>query len=154
LLEPVAWKAGTAGSEGAPARRRAGATRLAHLVLPARRQGPECAVGQRPRCQERAGTAQDKLDAVWLCKVAESQMLRPSFVPPAPIRRLRDYTRLREDLTRERSRYWQQLEKLLEDAAIKVSAAADSTRSQGRDVVVAGSAGFVDKPFAPQLARS
>jgi hypothetical protein len=53
-----------------------------------------------------------------------------------------------------RSRYWQQLEKLLEDAAIKVSAAGDSTRSQGRDVVVAGSAGFVDKPFAPQLARS
>ena len=75
-------------------------------------------------------------------------------MPPAPIRRLRDYTRLREDLTRERSRYWQQLEKLLEDAAIKVWAAADSTRSQGRDVVVAGSAGFVDKPFAPQLARS
>jgi transposase len=72
-------------------------------------------------------------------------------VPPAPIRRLRDYTRLREDLTR--SRYWQQLE-LLEDAAIKVSAAGDSTRSQGRDVVVAGSTGFVDKPFAPQLARS
>jgi hypothetical protein len=59
-------------------------------------------------------------------------MLRPSFVPPAPIRRLRDYTRLREDLTRERSRYWQQLEKLLEDAAIKVSAAGDSRRSQGR----------------------
>jgi transposase len=32
----------------------------------------------------------DRLDAVWLCKVAERQMLRPSFVPPPPIRRLRD----------------------------------------------------------------
>jgi len=76
-------------------------------------------------------------------------MLRPSFVPPAPLRRLRDYTRLREDLTRERSRYWQQLEKVLEDAAIKVSAAGGSTLSQGRDVAVAGSTGVVDKPFAP-----
>jgi transposase len=35
----------------------------------------------------------DKLDAVWLCKVAERQMLRPSFVPPEPIRMLRDLTR-------------------------------------------------------------
>jgi transposase len=32
----------------------------------------------------------DRLDAVWLCKVAERQLLRPSFVPPPPIRRLRD----------------------------------------------------------------
>ena len=48
-------------------------------------------------------------------------MLRPSFVPPAEIRLLRDYTRLRVDLTRERTRHWQRLEKLLEDALIKVS---------------------------------
>jgi transposase len=68
----------------------------------------------------------DKLDAVWLAKLTEKGLLRPSFVPPAPIRRLRDYTRLREDLTRERSRYWQRLEKLLEDAAIKVSAVAST----------------------------
>jgi len=40
----------------------------------------------------------DKLDAVWLCKVAERQMLRPSFVPPPPIRQLRDLTRYRADL--------------------------------------------------------
>jgi transposase len=52
----------------------------------------------------------DKLDAVWLCKLNERGMLRPSFVPPAPIRRLRDYTRLRADLTQERSRHKQRLE--------------------------------------------
>ena len=40
----------------------------------------------------------DRLDAVWLCKVAERQMIRPSFVPPPPIRRLRDLTRYRVDL--------------------------------------------------------
>src|SRR5215203_4029365 len=42
----------------------------------------------------------DKLDAVWLCKLNERGMLRPSFVPPVQIRRLREYTRLRADLTR------------------------------------------------------
>ncbi len=55
----------------------------------------------------------DKLDAVWLAKLTERGMLRPSFVPPAEIRQLRDYARLRTDLTRERVRHWQRLEKLL-----------------------------------------
>jgi transposase len=45
----------------------------------------------------------DVLDAVWLCKVAERQMLRPSFVPPYPIRRLRDLTRYRIDLVGTRT---------------------------------------------------
>ena len=58
----------------------------------------------------------DKLDCVWQAKLTERGMLRPSFVPPAQIRQLRDYTRLRVDLTRDRSRYAQRLEKLLEDA--------------------------------------
>ena len=68
----------------------------------------------------------DKLDAVWLAKLTEKGLLRPSFVPPAPIRQLRDYTRLRTDLTRERTRHYSRLEKLLEDALIKVSAVAAS----------------------------
>ena len=63
---------------------------------------------------------------MWLAKLTEKGPLRPSFVPPAPIRQLRDYTRLRVDLTRERSRYWQRLEKLLEDALIKVSSVAST----------------------------
>jgi hypothetical protein len=66
----------------------------------------------------------DKLDAVWLAKLTERGMLRPSFVPPAEIRQLRDYTRLRVDLTAERSRVVQRLEKLLEDALIKLSTVA------------------------------
>ncbi|WP_370026283.1 transposase [Planotetraspora sp. GP83] len=40
----------------------------------------------------------DVLDAVWLCEIAERQMIRPSFVPPPQIRRLRDLTRYRYDL--------------------------------------------------------
>jgi len=52
----------------------------------------------------------DKLDAVWLAKLTERGMLRPSLVPPAQIRQLRDYTRLRTDLARERTRHYSRLE--------------------------------------------
>ena len=45
----------------------------------------------------------DKLDAVWLAKVAERQMIRPSFVPPPQIRQLRDVTRYRADLVAART---------------------------------------------------
>jgi transposase len=68
----------------------------------------------------------DKLDCVWQAKCTERGMLRPSFVPPPEIRGLRDYTRLRSDLTQERTRHWARLEKLLEDALIKVTAVASS----------------------------
>lgn len=47
----------------------------------------------------------DKFDAVWLAKLTEKGLMRPSFVPPQPIRQLNDYTRLRIALTRERTRY-------------------------------------------------
>jgi transposase len=53
----------------------------------------------------------DRLDAVWLARLNERGMLRPSFVPPAEIRQLRDYTRLRSDLTQERGRQVQRLAK-------------------------------------------
>ncbi|MBS4730641.1 IS110 family transposase [Mycobacterium sp. SM1] len=96
----------------------------------------------------------DKLDALWLAKLTEKGLLRPSFVPPAPIRRLRDYTRLREDLTRERSRYWQRLEKLLEDAAIKVSAVASTLDTLStRDMIEALIAGQRDPRRLADLAR-
>jgi transposase len=56
----------------------------------------------------------DKLDAVWLAKVVERGMCRPSLVHPKPIRHLRDLTRYRRSLVRERSREKQRLEKTLE----------------------------------------
>ena len=96
----------------------------------------------------------DKLDAVWLAKLTEKGLLRPSFVPPAPIRELRDYTRLRIDLTRERSRYWQRLEKLLEDALIKVSAVASTLDTLSvRDMLEALIAGERDPRRLADLAR-
>src|SRR5674476_436451 len=62
--------------------------------------------------------AQDQLDAVWLCKVAERQMLQPSFVPPSPIRILRDLTRHRVDLVTARTAEKQRVKQLLEDALL------------------------------------
>jgi transposase len=96
----------------------------------------------------------DKLDAVWLAKLTEKGLLRPSFVPPAQIRRLRDYTRLRVDLTRERARYWQRLEKLLEDALIKVSSVASTLDTLStRDMIEALIAGERDPYRLAELAR-
>jgi transposase len=96
----------------------------------------------------------DKLDAVWLCQLNERGMLRPSFVPPAPIRRLRDYTRLRADLTQERSRHKQRLEKLLEDALIKLSTVAtDIFGVSGRAMLEALIAGQRDPRVLAELAR-
>ncbi|MDT2007341.1 IS110 family transposase [Rhodococcus opacus] len=96
----------------------------------------------------------DKLDAVWLAKLTEKGLLRPSFVPPAPIRQLRDYTRLRIDLTRERTRHWQRLEKLLEDALIKVSAVASRIDTVSvRDMLEALIAGERDPRRLADLAR-
>jgi transposase len=96
----------------------------------------------------------DKLDAVWLAKLTEKGLLRPSFVPPAPIRQLRDYTRLRVDLTRERSRYWQRLEKLLEDALIKLSSVASTLNTlSARDMIEALIAGERDPRRLADLAR-
>jgi transposase len=96
----------------------------------------------------------DKLDAVWLAKLTEKGLLRPSFVPPAQIRTLRDYTRMRVDLTQERTRHWQRLEKLLEDSLIKVSSVASKLDTLStRDMLEALIAGERDPRVLAGLAR-
>jgi transposase len=96
----------------------------------------------------------DRLDAVWLCKVAERQMLRPSFVPPPAIRRLRDLTRYRSDLVAVRTAEKNRVEKLLEDAQIKLSVvASDSFGVSGRAMLAALVAGERDPKVLAQLAR-
>jgi transposase len=97
----------------------------------------------------------DKLDAVWLCKVAERQMIRPSFVPPAPIRVLRDLTRYRVDLVASAGAERNRAEKLLEDAQIKLSVvASDMFGKSGRAMMAALIAGDRDPKTLAQLARS
>ena len=97
----------------------------------------------------------DVLDAVWLCKVAERQMLRPSFVPPGPIRRLRDLTRYRIDLVGARTAEKNRVEKLLEDACIKLSVvASDIFGVSGREMMAALIGGERDPRVLADLART
>jgi transposase len=92
---------------------------------------------------------------VWLCKVAERQMIRPSFVPPPQIRRLRDVTRYRTDLVTARTAEKQRAEKLLEDAQIKLSVvASDIFGASGRDMLAALIAGERNPKRLAQLART
>jgi transposase len=96
----------------------------------------------------------DKLDAVWLCKVAERQMLRPSFVPPPQVRKLRDLTRYRADLVAARTAEKQRAEKPLEDACIKLSSViADIFGVSGRDMLAAPVAGERNPAVLARLAR-
>ena len=96
----------------------------------------------------------DKLDAVWLAKLNERGMLRASLIPPVEIRQLRDYTRLRVDLTGERSRHIQRLEKLLEDALIKLSSVATNMMGvSGRAMIEALIAGERDPQVLADLAK-
>ena len=91
---------------------------------------------------------------MWQAKLTERGMLRPSFVPPQEIRQLRDYTRLRLDLTRDRSRHAQRVEKLLEDALIKLSSVAtDIMGKSGRAMIGALIAGERDPQVLAGLAR-
>jgi transposase len=97
----------------------------------------------------------DVLDAVWLCKVAERQMLRPSFVPPRPIRVLRDLTRYRVDLVAARTAEKNRVEKLLEDACVKLSVvASDIFGVSGRAMLAALIAGERDPKVLANLAKA
>ena len=91
---------------------------------------------------------------MWLAKLTERGMLRPSFVPPYDIRRLREFTRLRADLVHERTRYWARLEKLLERALIKISSVASSVDTQSvRAMLEALIAGQRNPKALADLAR-
>jgi len=97
----------------------------------------------------------DRLDAVWLAKVAERQMLRPSFVPPGPIRLLRDLTRYRAGLVKVRTAEKNRVEKLLEDAQIKLSSVvSDIFGVSGREMLAALLAGERRPAVLAQLART
>ena len=97
----------------------------------------------------------DKLDAIWLCKVAERQMLRPSFVPPADIRLLRDLTRYRADLVEVRTAEKNRAEKVLEDGCIKLSVVAtDIFGASGRAMMEALITGERDPKVLAEMART
>jgi transposase len=97
----------------------------------------------------------DKIDAVWLAKLNERSMVSPSFVPPAPLRQIRDWTRTRFDLVADRTRVKQRIEKLLEDALIKLSTVAtDIFGVSGRAMMEALISGQRTPRALAELART
>jgi transposase len=85
----------------------------------------------------------DRLDCQWIARLAEMGLLRPSFVPPAEIRELRDWARARLHLVQDRTREWQRLEKLLEGALVKLSSvvsklAGNKTARAVTEALIAG----------------
>ncbi|BEH02450.1 IS110 family transposase [Brooklawnia propionicigenes] len=100
------------------------------------------------------GRKTDVNDATWLAQLGAHGLVRGSFVPPEPIRQLRDLTRARTAITRERGREVQRLEKLLEDAGIKLSAvASDIVGVSGRAMLEALIAGDRDPAALADLAK-
>lgn len=101
------------------------------------------------------GRKTDVKDAEWIGELLEHGLVRPSFVPPKPIRELRNLTRYRKVVIEERTREAQRLEKLLEDAGIKLSAvASDILGASGRAMLRALVAGTRDPEALAQLAKA
>jgi transposase len=100
------------------------------------------------------GRKTDSTDAQWLCQLLECGLLRASFVPPKPIRELRDLTRYRKALIGERQREANRLHKVLEDAGIKLSCvASDVLGVSGREMLAALVSGTRDPELLAELAR-
>lgn len=90
------------------------------------------------------GRKSDVPDAAWLAQLGAHGLVRGSFVPPDPIRQLRDLTRTRTAIVRERGREIQRLEKLPEDAGIKLSWVAADIKVSGRAMLEALAGGQHD----------
>jgi transposase len=91
------------------------------------------------------GRKTDVADSVWIAQMVEHGLVRPSFVPPAPIRMLRDLTRHRRTLVEERTRVVQRLEKIFQDAGIKLTSVASALLTKsGRAILDALLAGQTD----------
>jgi transposase len=100
------------------------------------------------------GRKTDTKDAEWIADLLQHGLLRPSFVPSAPQREIRDLTRYRTSLVEERSRIINRLQKTLEDTNIKLaSVASDLMGRSARDMLDALLAGEVDPSVLAELAR-
>ena len=101
------------------------------------------------------GRKTDVCDSAWLCQLGECGLLKASFVPPEPIRHLRDLTRYRAALAAERTREAQRLEKELEDAGIKLSSVAtDILGVSGRTMLTALIEGERDVHVLAEMAKA
>ena len=100
------------------------------------------------------GRKTDVLDAQWLCRLLEAGLLKPSLVPPKPIRTLRNLTRYRKSNIRDRQREANRLHKMLEDTGIKLDCVAtDLLGKSGRAMLDALVSGTTDPNVLADLAR-
>jgi transposase len=100
------------------------------------------------------GRKTDVSDAAWIAQLLQHGLLKGSFVPPVPIRILRDLTRHRTTLVRDKTRVVNRLHKVLEDANIKLTAvASDILGVSGRAMLAAIVAGETDPHVLADLAR-
>jgi transposase len=99
------------------------------------------------------GRKSDVNDATWIADLLAHGLIRASFVPPAPIQELRDLTRTRKQLTREIVQHKQRLQKVLEDANVKLaSVISDVVGANGRRILKAMIAGEADPQKLAALA--
>ena len=100
------------------------------------------------------GRKTDVHDCVWIAQLLEHGLLRGSFVPPVPIREVRDLTRYRKALIQDRTRVANRLHKALEDAGVKLaSVASDVLGVSGRAMLEALAQGTTDPAVLAELAR-
>ena len=100
------------------------------------------------------GRKSDVRDAEWIAQLLEHGLLRPSFVPPPEIRRLRMLTRYRVQLMGDRNREIVRLELMLEDASIKLSSVASSLKTvSARAMINAMIEGELDPLKLAELAK-
>ncbi len=100
------------------------------------------------------GRKTDVKDAEWIAQLVEHGLVRPSFVPPKPIRELRNLTRYRKAQIEERSREAQRLDKTLQDAGVKLSSVATNILGvSGRAMLKALVEGTRDPQVLAELAK-
>ena len=115
---------------------------------------PEVLLVNARHLKQVPGRKTDVTDAAWIAQCLECGLLRGSFVPPGAIRELRDLTRYRKALVGERSREVQRIDKVLEDAGIKLSAVASETLGvSARAMIEALIAGERDPQVLADLAQ-
>ena len=114
----------------------------------------ECLLVNARHVKQVPGRKTDVKDAEWLCQLAEAGLLRASFVPPKPIRALRNLTRYRKTQIQERAREANRLHKALEDTGIKLDCVATNILGKsGRDMLDALVAGTTNPEVLAELAR-
>jgi len=114
----------------------------------------DCVLVNARHVKQVPGRKTDVKDAEWLCQLAEAGLLRASFVPPKPIRALRNLTRYRKTQIQERAREANRLHKALEDTGIKLDCVAtDILGKSGRAMLDALVSGTRDPEILAELAK-